>query len=129
MTYFHLTANYTGKSGLSWWAVTVLLIIGFIFCLLYATLNATIGFSQFNTSGNGFFQMITAYLQPGLPVANMYGAMYGAHPMQQGIAFLSDLKLGQYCKLAPRVTFCMQMAGTVVGALLNCTSAVYLGLV
>lgn len=56
---------------------------------------------------------------PGRPVANMYGAMYGAHPLQQGILFLQDLKLGQYCKLAPRVTFCMQMAGTVVGAILN----------
>lgn len=57
---------------------------------------------------------------PGRPVANMYGAMYGAHPMTQGIAFLQDLKLGQYCKLPPRVTFCMQMMGTVVGAILNC---------
>jgi len=111
--------NYTGKSGLPWWALTVLLFIGFIFCALYSTLAATIGFTEFNTSGNGFFQMITAYMVPGRPVANMYGAMYGAHPLQQGIAFLQDLKLGQYCKLAPRVTFCMQMAGTVVGAILN----------
>ncbi|KAI0926086.1 hypothetical protein AcW1_008352 [Taiwanofungus camphoratus] len=111
--------NYTGKSGLPWWALTVLLIIGFIFCALYATLAATIGFLEFTTSGTGFFQMITAYIVPGRPVANMYGALYGQHPMQQGIAFLQDLKLGQYIKLAPRVTFCMQMAGTVVGAILN----------
>lgn len=48
---------------------------------------------------------------PGRPVANMYGALYGEHPTQQGIAFLQDLKLGQYVKLAPRVTFCYQMAG------------------
>jgi len=111
--------NYTGDSGLPWWAVTVLLFIGFIFCALYATLCATIGFQEFTTSGNGFFQMITAYMVPGRPVANMYGALYGQHPMQQGILFLQDLKLGQYVKLAPRVTFCFQMAGTVVGALLN----------
>jgi len=111
--------NYTGDSGLPWWALTVLLIIGFILCALYSTLAATIGFTEFNTSGNGFFQMITAYMVPGRPVANMYGAMYGAHPMTQGIAFLQDLKLGQYCKLAPRVTFCMQMSGTIVGAILN----------
>ncbi|KAH9833277.1 OPT oligopeptide transporter [Rhodofomes roseus] len=111
--------NYTGESGLPWWALTVLLFIGFVFCALYSTLAATIGFTEFNTSGNGFFQMITAYMVPGRPVANMYGAMYGAHPLQQGILFLQDLKLGQYCKLAPRVTFCMQMAGTVVGTVLN----------
>ncbi|KAH9830037.1 OPT oligopeptide transporter [Rhodofomes roseus] len=111
--------NYTGDSGLPWWAVTILLLIGFVFCALYSTLAATIGFTEFSNSGNGFFQMITAYMVPGRPVANMYGALYGAHPLQQGIAFLQDLKLGQYCKLAPRVTFCMQMAGTVVGAVLN----------
>ena len=59
--------------------------------------------------------------------------------MIQGIALLQDLKLGQYVKLAPRVTFLMQMlgkwnisqgfvlyrasnntfSGTVVGAILN----------
>ena len=62
-------ANYTGESGLPWWAVTVLLIIGFVFCALYSLLNATIGFQMFITSLNGFFQMITAYMVPGRPVA------------------------------------------------------------
>ena len=112
--------NYGGHSGLPWWALTVLLIISFTLCSLFATLAATIGFVEFNSSANGFFQMITAYLVPGEPVANMYGALYGQHPMSQAIAMLQDLKLGQYVKLAPRVTFLMQMLGTVVGAILNC---------
>ncbi|KAI0784380.1 OPT oligopeptide transporter [Abortiporus biennis] len=111
--------NYTGHSGLPWWALTVLAIISFIFCALYGTLAATIGFYEFSSSGTGFFQMITAYIVPGRPVANMYGALYGQHPMIQGIALLQDLKLGQYVKLAPRVTFSMQMMGTIVGAILN----------
>ncbi|PCH35316.1 OPT oligopeptide transporter [Wolfiporia cocos MD-104 SS10] len=108
--------NYTGNSGLPWWALTVLLVIGFVLCGLYSTLMATIGFSS---NAAGFFEMITAYMVPGNPVANMYGSLYGGQPITQGINFLSDLKLGQYTKLAPRVTFCMQLAGTVVGALLN----------
>lgn len=111
--------NYTGGAGLPWWALTVLVFISFIFCALYGTLAATIGFYEFSSSGTGFFQMITAYIVPGRPVANMYGALYGQHPMIQGIALLQDLKLGQYVKLAPRVTFLMQMLGTVVGAILN----------
>ncbi|OBZ65661.1 Oligopeptide transporter 3 [Grifola frondosa] len=110
----------TGALGLPWWALTVLLIISFTLCSLFATLAATIGFFEFNSSANGFFQMITAYLVPGEPVANMYGALYGQHPMSQAIAMLGDLKLGQYVKLAPRVTFSMQILGTVVGAILNC---------
>lgn len=56
-------------------------------------------------------ESMQAYILPGDPVANMYGALYGQHPMIQGIALLQDLKLGQYVKLAPRVTFLMQMTG------------------
>ncbi len=41
----------------------------------------------------------------------MYGALYGQHPMTMAIALLQDLKLGQYVKLAPRVTFLMQILG------------------
>ncbi|KAI0748321.1 OPT oligopeptide transporter [Daedaleopsis nitida] len=111
--------NYTGHSGLPWWALTVILIISLIMSMLFATLSATIGFREFNTSANGFYQMITAYLVPGNPIANLYGALYGQHPQGQCIAMLGDLKLGQYVKLPPRVTFWMQIGGTVVGAVLN----------
>lgn len=118
--------NYGGHSGLPWWALTVILLISLVLSMLFATLAATIGFREFNTSANGFYQMITAYLVPGDPIANMYGALYGQHPQGQCIAMLGDLKLGQYVKLAPRVTFTMQILGTVVGAILNCTSSVSL---
>ncbi|KAI0333608.1 OPT oligopeptide transporter [Cubamyces sp. BRFM 1775] len=111
--------NYGGHSGLPWWALTVILLISLTLSLLFSTLAATIGFKEFNSSANGFYQMITAYMVPGQPIANMYGALYGQHPQGQCIAMLGDLKLGQYCKLAPRVTFSMQILGTVVGAILN----------
>lgn len=89
---------------------------------------------------------------PGDPVANMYGATYGANPLTQGIALLQDrscsllplrcafklsdsllsfrmtVKLGQYLKLPPRVTFLCQVLGTVVGAVLNCQSSPLLAL-
>ncbi|KAI0364037.1 OPT oligopeptide transporter [Pilatotrama ljubarskyi] len=111
--------NYGGHSGLPWWAVTVILLISLVLSMLFATLAATIGFKEFSSSANGFYQMITAYMVPGQPVANMYGALYGQHPQGQCILMLSDLKLGHYVKLAPRVTFSMQIIGTVVGAILN----------
>ncbi|KZT63319.1 OPT superfamily oligopeptide transporter [Daedalea quercina L-15889] len=108
--------NYTGHSGLPWWALTVVLLISFTLTTLYGILDALIGFAS---NATAFYEMITAYLVPGDPVANMYGSLYGGQPMVQAFAFLGDLKLGQYVKLAPRVTFCMQMAGTVVGGILN----------
>lgn len=110
---------YTGHSGLPWWTLTILIIISFFFFICFATLAATLGFYEFSSSGQGFYQMITAYILPGKPVANMYGALYGQNPMIMGIALLQDLKLGQYVKLAPRVTFLSQVLGTVVGAVLN----------
>lgn len=42
-----------------WWTLTVLVMISFIFCTMYGMLAATIGFYEFNSSGTGFFQMIT----------------------------------------------------------------------
>ncbi|KAI0822753.1 OPT oligopeptide transporter [Trametes gibbosa] len=111
--------NYEGHSGLPWWALTVILLISLVLSLLFSTLAATIGFKEFTSSANGFYQMITAYMVPGEPIANMYGALYGQHPQGQCIAMLSDLKLGQYVKLPPRITFSMQILGTIVGAILN----------
>jgi len=111
--------NYAGNSHMPWWTLIIILIIGFFLCFVYSLLAALLGFYEFSSSGTGFFQMITAYMVPGDPVANMYGAVYGQTPMIQGIALLQDLKLGQYCKLPPRDTFVMQILGTVVGAILN----------
>ncbi|KAH9936802.1 OPT oligopeptide transporter [Epithele typhae] len=111
--------NYGAHSGLPWWALTIILLISLTLSMLFATLAATIGFFQFNTSANGFYQMITSYLVPGDPIANLYGALYGQHPQDQCILMLGDLKLGQYTKLAPRITFAMQIMGTIVGAVLN----------
>jgi hypothetical protein len=49
----------------------------------------------------------------------MYFELYSGTALHQAASMLSDLKLGQYTKLPPRVTFVVQIAGTTVGALLN----------
>ena len=46
-----------------WWTLTVLIFISFIFCALYGTLAAVIGFYEFTSSGTGFFQMITGEIR------------------------------------------------------------------
>lgn len=76
--------------------------------------------------------MLGGALIPGKPVANMYFTMYGYNPVVQALNLLRDLKLvsegnmyvfplpdcsipqGQYCKLPPRVTFVIQVIGTIV---------------
>ncbi|KAH9934458.1 OPT oligopeptide transporter [Epithele typhae] len=111
--------NYAAHSHLPWWALICILLISLVMSMLFATLAATIGFKEFSSSANSFYQMIISYMVPGDPIANLYGALYGQHPQGQCIAMLQDLKLGQYTKLPPRVTFSMQIMGTVVGAILN----------
>jgi hypothetical protein len=49
----------------------------------------------------------------------MYFELYSGTSLKQAATMLSDLKLGQYTKLPPRITFTVQCVGTIVGALLN----------
>lgn len=86
---------------------------------MYSTTSALLGFKQFSSQLDGFYQMIGSYMAPGDPVANMYAALYGSQPTVQGIKLLSDLKLGQYTKIPPRINFFVQIVGCIVGALLN----------
>lgn len=55
---------------------------------------------------------------PGKPVANMYFTLYGWNTVTQSLALLGDLKLGQYTKIPPRVTFFVQSVGTVIVSIL-----------
>jgi OPT family oligopeptide transporter len=63
--------------------------------------------------------MLGGAMMPGKPVANMYFSLYGYNTVSQSLGLLRDLKLGQYTKVPPRVTFTVQMVGAAVGAILN----------
>ncbi|KAJ7510418.1 OPT oligopeptide transporter [Mycena galericulata] len=51
----------------------------------------------------------------------MYANLYGNSTSFQTLYLLQDLKLGQYTKLPPRITFGVQMAGSIIGAIFNYT--------
>jgi hypothetical protein len=53
-------------------------------------------------------------LTSGKPVANMYFTLYGFNLLSQALNLCRDLKLGQYTKLPPQVTFTMQTIGTII---------------
>ena len=63
--------------------------------------------------------VLGSYIQPGNPVANMYSTLYGYNSMTQGNLLSQDPKLAQYCHLAPKISFTMQMSGTFLGAIFN----------
>lgn len=62
-------------------------------------------------------QLICGTVFPGLPVANMVFVTYGYITSTQGLKFASDLKLGHYMKIPPRLLFNVQMVATLVSSL------------
>ncbi|KDR65867.1 hypothetical protein GALMADRAFT_81439 [Galerina marginata CBS 339.88] len=111
-----LATTYAAKSGLPWWGFFIALVFAWMFVPIIGTLNATVGYAP---SIENMVHMLGGALIPGKPVANMYFTMYGFNPVTQALNLLRDLKLGQYTKLPPRVTFTVQTIGTIVGGLLN----------
>ncbi|KAJ7713023.1 OPT oligopeptide transporter [Mycena olivaceomarginata] len=93
---------------------------------------------RFNISIKYAIQIMAAFIHPGnlsvyrlcteLTSPVMYANLYGNSTSFQSynciiltIIQLTDLKLGQYTKLPPRITFGTQMAGSIVGAIFNYT--------
>lgn len=49
----------------------------------------------------------------------MYFTLFGYSSMAQGNLLSQDLKLAQYCHLAPKLAFTMQILGSLIGAVMN----------
>ncbi|KAH9889084.1 OPT oligopeptide transporter [Cubamyces lactineus] len=107
---------YAADSGLPWWGFIVALIFTTVFIPILGSLYATVGYQP---SLQFLIQMVGGAMIPGRPVANMYFTLYGYQTYQLTLNLLRDLKLGQYTKLPPRVTFVMQTVGGVIGGILN----------
>lgn len=107
---------YKAESTLPWWGLIVACVVGYCHLLIFGSMQGITGVSFTIQS---IIQMIGGYMRPGFPMANMYFSLYSYNTLLQGTLLAKDLKLAQYGHLAPRTTFCMQMVGTVIGAVLN----------
>ncbi|KAI9171039.1 Glutathione transporter 1 [Paramyrothecium foliicola] len=61
-------------------------------------------------------QLVCGVVFPGRPMANMVFVTYGYISSAQGIKFASDLKLGHYMKIPPRILFTVQIVATLVSS-------------
>lgn len=61
-------------------------------------------------------QLVCGVVFPGRPVANMVFVTYCYISSAQGIKFSSDLKLGRYMKIPPKLLFTVQMVATLVSS-------------
>lgn len=62
------------------------------------------GWGQFTGIGP-LCDILTGYMFPGYPMANVFFRMYSAESIVQGLAYLRCSKLGHYMKIPPRELF------------------------
>ncbi|SCZ95997.1 BZ3500_MvSof-1268-A1-R1_Chr8-1g09935 [Microbotryum saponariae] len=91
------------------WGVILALALSTLYTIpggfVYALANVVI-------SINLVTQIVGGYLFPGQPLANMIFKTYAAQSLNVTLAFVSDLKLGHYQKIPPRITFYAQLSST-----------------
>ncbi|KAJ7361567.1 OPT oligopeptide transporter [Mycena albidolilacea] len=111
-----LATNYTAHSQLPWWGFFIAVGFAAFFLPIISTLYSILCYVP---GTEDIARMLGAGLLPGKPQANMYFTLYAYNSTEQGRSMTRDLKMGQYTKLPPRVTFTMQCLGAVIGALIN----------
>jgi OPT family small oligopeptide transporter len=99
---------------LPWYGVLLALAIT---SLLFIPVGIVMAITNQHSSLYLICQLIAGVLFPGRPVANMVFVTYCYISSAQGIKFSSDLKLGHYMKIPPRLLFSVQMLATLVSSL------------
>ncbi|KAF9368875.1 hypothetical protein CPB97_004191, partial [Podila verticillata] len=106
-----------------WWAVILALGIAIFFVL-------PVGIVQAVTNQQPGLNIITeyaiGYLLPGHAIANVTFKTYGYIVNIQALNFVSDLKLGQYMKIPPRIMFMAQVISTIMSGTINLLTATWL---
>ncbi|KAJ6596670.1 OPT oligopeptide transporter [Mycena sp. CBHHK59/15] len=110
-TLFILVAIEIFPTRLPIWAALLALFIAVAVSLplamIQAITNQTVGL-------NVMEELLAGYLLPGRPVANMVFKAICFAGSSQAITFSSDLKLGHYMKIPPRMMFTIQMVAVLV---------------
>ncbi|CAK5277553.1 unnamed protein product [Mycena citricolor] len=113
--------SYAGPHGtvlMPGWSILLFTVISIFIATVLGFITATTGFQ---ISVKYAIQVIAAFIHAGQPIPVMYANLYGNSTSTQTLLLLQDLKLGQYTKVPPRVTFGAQMAGSLIGAIFNYT--------
>jgi OPT family small oligopeptide transporter len=108
---------------LPWWGVLLSMFLNMFFTLPIGVLAATT--NRFTGIGP-LCDILTGYMFPGYPMANVFFRMYSAESIVQGLAYLRCSKLGHYMKIPPRELFTVLVCGAVLAGLVNLACAYWL---
>ncbi|KAG0223172.1 hypothetical protein BGW41_005687 [Actinomortierella wolfii] len=106
-----------------WWAVILAIAIAVIFVLPVGIVQAV---TNQQPGLNIVTEYVIGYLLPGRAIDNVTFKTYGYIVNVQALTFTSDLKLGHYMKIPPRVMFMAQVVSTVMSGLINLATATWL---
>ncbi|KAG8963485.1 hypothetical protein FRC03_002954 [Tulasnella sp. 419] len=98
---------------LPFWAYVVAILISIVYLVPIGMIQAI---TNMQVGLNVITELIVGYALPGRPVAMMIFKTFGYITMAQALSFVSDLKLGHYMKIPPRMMFLTQ----TVAALIAC---------
>ncbi|KAG6015202.1 hypothetical protein E4U54_003992 [Claviceps lovelessii] len=98
------------------WAYVVALLVGMALAPLSSLLLARYGNG---IATNNVSKMLAGLLVPERPVGNMYFSAWSHSVISNCVNLCSDLKLGEYLKIPPRVMFITQIYGTILGGFIN----------
>ncbi|KAG0210745.1 hypothetical protein BGX28_009020 [Mortierella sp. GBA30] len=106
-----------------WWAVLLAIAIAIFFVLPVGIVQAV---TNQQPGLNIVTEYVIGYMLPGHAIANVTFKTYGYIVNVQALTFTSDLKLGHYMKIPPRIMFMAQLTSTFVAGLINLATAMWL---
>jgi len=106
-----------------WWALLLALFIAVIFVLPVAVVAAV---TNQQPGLNVVTEYVIGYLLPGHAIANVTFKTYGYIVNSQAVSFVSDLKLGHYMKIPPRIMFMTQLVSAIASGIINLATATWL---
>ncbi|PRP85852.1 hypothetical protein PROFUN_06126 [Planoprotostelium fungivorum] len=116
-----IACHFSG--AMEWYYMFVAIIIPAIFFvptgIVQAVSNQSIGL-------NIITEFVAGLMMPGKPIAVVTFKTYSYMAQYQGLLLVSDLKLGHYMKIPPRVMFLTQVGSTIVAGVINMATAYYL---
>ncbi|ESK86284.1 oligopeptide transporter [Moniliophthora roreri MCA 2997] len=111
--YLYLLMSLRSPGGVSFVALLLAAFFLPFVVLVYAITGEIISFVP---NVETVIQMVGRSMMPGSPQRNMYFTLYGYNTVLQARGLIRDVNTR---KLPPRVTFTVQVIGTVIGGLLN----------
>ncbi|KAF9372444.1 hypothetical protein CPB97_001260 [Podila verticillata] len=106
-----------------WWALFLALAIAIFFVL---PVGVVLAVTNQQPGLNIITEYVIGYMLPGHAITNVSFKTYGYISNVQALAFTSDLKLGQYMKIPPRVMFMAQVISATISCTINLVTALWL---